>query len=121
VRLVGWALHCRTFSRQFGLTSAPIIPQLVHTMRGPNDGTVTSPGRIDVHDPLVPALMALDRERPHAVVPHVREVHRLDRIIEQVVCHCGAWTIRQFCRKLTSITPRLVSKGEMKPSDDPVS
>jgi hypothetical protein len=27
-----------------GLTSAPIVPHFVHTMRGPNDGTVRSPG-----------------------------------------------------------------------------
>jgi hypothetical protein len=32
-------------SRQFGLRSAPIIPHFVHTMRGPNDGTVRSLGR----------------------------------------------------------------------------
>jgi hypothetical protein len=29
-------------SRQFGRASAPMIPQRVHTMRGPNDGTGTS-------------------------------------------------------------------------------
>jgi hypothetical protein len=29
-------------SCQFGLTSAPIAPHTVQTMRGPNDGTVTS-------------------------------------------------------------------------------
>ena len=28
-------------SRQFGRASAPMIPQRVHTMRGPNDGTAT--------------------------------------------------------------------------------
>src|SRR5262249_9912700 len=32
-------------SSQFGRTSAPTVPHLVHTMRGPNDGTVRSPGR----------------------------------------------------------------------------
>jgi hypothetical protein len=42
-------------SRQFGLTSAPTIPHLVHTMRGPNDGTVRSPGKVlDIHHDLVP-------------------------------------------------------------------
>jgi hypothetical protein len=38
----GRALHCRTFSRQFGRTSAPTMPQRVHTIRGPNVGTGTS-------------------------------------------------------------------------------
>jgi hypothetical protein len=32
-------------SRQFGRASAPMIPQRVHTMRGPNDGTGTSLGQ----------------------------------------------------------------------------
>jgi hypothetical protein len=32
-------------SRQFGRTSAPMVPHFVHTMRGPNEGTVKSPGR----------------------------------------------------------------------------
>jgi hypothetical protein len=31
--------------RQFGRTSAPMVPHFVHTILGPNDGTVTSPGR----------------------------------------------------------------------------
>ena len=35
----------RALSRQFGLTSAPIVPHFVHTMRGPKDGIVMSPGR----------------------------------------------------------------------------
>jgi hypothetical protein len=30
---------CR--SLQFGRASVPMVPQLVHTMRGPKDGTVT--------------------------------------------------------------------------------
>jgi hypothetical protein len=34
----------RPRSIQFGRTLAPIVPHLVHTMRGPNDGTVRSPG-----------------------------------------------------------------------------
>jgi hypothetical protein len=34
---------------------------------------------IDIHDHLVAALVALDRERPHAVLAHVGEVHWLDR------------------------------------------
>ena len=42
---------------------------------------------INVHDPLVPALVALDVERAHAVRPHVREVHRLDRIVEAGAGH----------------------------------
>jgi hypothetical protein len=36
--------HRRSRSRQFGRTSAPMVPHFVHTF-GPNDGTVTSPGR----------------------------------------------------------------------------
>jgi hypothetical protein len=42
---------------------------------------------IGVDDHLVPALMALDRERPHAVLAHVGEVHRLDRIVEAGAGH----------------------------------
>src|ERR1700722_4647856 len=42
----GWfpgrrALHCFTFSNQFGRTSAPMVPHFVHTIFGPNEGTVT--------------------------------------------------------------------------------
>ena len=32
-------------SFQFGRASAPTIPQLVHTIRGINEGTVSAPGR----------------------------------------------------------------------------
>ena len=32
-------------SVQFGLTFAPTVPHLVHTIRNPSDGTVRSPGR----------------------------------------------------------------------------
>jgi hypothetical protein len=35
---------CGLFWR-FGLTSAPMVTHFVHTMRGPNVGTVRSPGR----------------------------------------------------------------------------
>jgi hypothetical protein len=47
-RRSSWARHyhpvrlgrsCR--SAQFGRASAPMVPQLAHTMRGPNDGTGT--------------------------------------------------------------------------------
>jgi|HubBroStandDraft_6_1064221.scaffolds.fasta_scaffold681470_2 hypothetical protein len=41
----GQAGGLRRRSCQFGRTSAPIAPHLVHTMRGPNEGTVRSPGR----------------------------------------------------------------------------
>jgi hypothetical protein len=37
---------------------------------------------VDIHDHLVPALVALDRKRPNVVLPHVGEVHWLDRIVE---------------------------------------
>jgi hypothetical protein len=33
-------------SRQFGRASAPMMPQFVHTMRGPNDGTGMSLGQL---------------------------------------------------------------------------
>jgi hypothetical protein len=33
------------FSRQFGRASAPMIPHLVRTIRGPNTGTRTSSGQ----------------------------------------------------------------------------
>jgi hypothetical protein len=39
------AFHGFTLSSQFGRTSAPIVPHFVHTIFGPNEGTVTSPGR----------------------------------------------------------------------------
>ena len=32
-------------SSQFGLASAPMVPHFVHAIFGPNEGTVTSPGR----------------------------------------------------------------------------
>jgi hypothetical protein len=35
----------RSHSRQFGRTSAPIIPHFVQTIFGPNDGTVSPPDR----------------------------------------------------------------------------
>jgi hypothetical protein len=34
------ALHCFAFFSQFGRTSAPMIPHFVHTIFGPNQGTV---------------------------------------------------------------------------------
>jgi hypothetical protein len=42
---------------------------------------------IDIHDRLVPALMARDGERPHAVPARIGEVHRLDRFVEAPSCH----------------------------------
>jgi hypothetical protein len=41
--LIGGRLHC-AFSGQFGRASAPMIPHLVQTMRGPNVGTGTWSG-----------------------------------------------------------------------------
>jgi hypothetical protein len=69
-------------ARQFGRTSAPMVPHFVQIIFGPNDGTVRSTEVVDVHDHFVPALVTLDRERPHAIGAHVAEVHRLDRIVE---------------------------------------
>jgi hypothetical protein len=37
---------------------------------------------IGADDRFVVALVAVDRERPHAIGAHVAEVHRLDRIVE---------------------------------------
>jgi hypothetical protein len=37
---------------------------------------------VDIQDPFMPALMALHPERPHAVVTHIFQRHRLDWIIE---------------------------------------
>ena len=51
--------------------------------------------RVDDHP--VPALMALDRERAHAVLPHVGEVHRLYRIVEpRTGCHSTRHPVRSF-------------------------
>ena len=36
-------------SFQFGLTSPPIAPQTVQTMRGPKDGTTTSSAKASRH------------------------------------------------------------------------
>ena len=48
VGCLGHQRHCHPVrlartgrSAQFGRASAPMIPQLVHTMRGPKDGTGT--------------------------------------------------------------------------------
>jgi hypothetical protein len=57
------------------------MPHFVHTIRGPNS---VSGILIDVEDHLVPAAVAHDVERPHAVLAHVREVHRLDFVLEPV-------------------------------------
>ncbi len=75
-------------SRQFGLTSAPMVPHLVQTIFGPNDGMARSPGRWSTFRITSwAALMTLDRERPHAVLAHVLQRHRLDRIIEARAGH----------------------------------
>jgi hypothetical protein len=37
---------------------------------------------VDVQDHLMAAPRALDRERPHAVLAHIRQIHRLDRVGE---------------------------------------
>jgi hypothetical protein len=57
-----------------GRASVPMMPQRVHTMRGPNDGTGTSSGC--AHDRPVVALPATHVERPHAVGADVAEGHR---------------------------------------------
>jgi hypothetical protein len=49
-----------------------MVPHFVHTMRGPNRGICMSLGQlIGVDVRLVPALVALDRERPDAILAHV--------------------------------------------------
>jgi hypothetical protein len=45
---------------------------------------------VDVQHHVMPALLALDVERPHAVGPHVREVHRLDWIVEAGTGHLAS-------------------------------
>ena len=40
-----YASRVVTRSFQFGRASAPMVPHFVHTIRGPNEGTVRSPGR----------------------------------------------------------------------------
>jgi hypothetical protein len=54
----------------------------VHTMRGPNVGTghMIRPGRRVDHG-LVVTKPARDSKRPHAVVAHVSQRHRLDRMV----------------------------------------
>ena len=42
---------------------------------------------VNVEDHLVQALVALDVERAHAVLPHVIETHLLNRIIEARAGH----------------------------------
>jgi hypothetical protein len=37
-------IHALLRSTQFGRASAPMIPQTVHTMRGPKDGAGTASG-----------------------------------------------------------------------------
>jgi hypothetical protein len=57
-------------SSQFGRTSAPpMVPHLLHTMRGPNEGMV------DIDDDAVATLVALDVKRADAVVAHIGERH----------------------------------------------
>jgi hypothetical protein len=63
-------------SRQFVLASAPMIPQAVQTMRGPEGAdehlVATTIGR---QDDLVVTQLACDRERTHAQLAHVAEGH----------------------------------------------
>jgi hypothetical protein len=42
---------------------------------------------VDVHDRLMPALLTDNLERPHAVVPHVGEVHRLNQVADVGLFH----------------------------------
>jgi hypothetical protein len=51
---------------EFDLTSAPIVPHLVHAMRGPNEGTVTSPGRWSMTDFLAVSHFAQTHGLPRA-------------------------------------------------------
>jgi hypothetical protein len=41
---------------------------------------------VDVQDHLMAAMRTLDRERPHAVLAHIREVHPLDRAVREHRC-----------------------------------
>jgi hypothetical protein len=63
-------------SCQFGRANAPMMPQLVHTIRGPNHGTGTSSGLgVDTEHRLMVAEVADDLQRAHALRPHVGERH----------------------------------------------
>jgi hypothetical protein len=63
-------------SCQFGRANAPMMPQLVHTIRGPNHGTGTSSGLgVDTEHRLMVAEVADDPQRAHALRPHVGERH----------------------------------------------
>src|SRR6516162_3719650 len=41
---------------------------------------------VDVQDHLMAALRTLDRERPHTVLAHIRQVHRFDRVVQAHRC-----------------------------------
>ena len=48
---------------------------------------------VDVYHDLVPALMAVNPRRLHAILPHVLQRRRLDRIVEALV---AMWVTRCF-------------------------
>jgi hypothetical protein len=58
------------------------MPHFVHTMRAELAHHEASWILIDLEDHLVPAAVAHDVKRPHAVPAHVREVHGLDFVLE---------------------------------------
>ena len=51
-------------------------------MRGPRGHGEIACEMVDIQVHLVLSLLALDRERPHAILARVGEHHRLDRIVE---------------------------------------
>src|SRR6516162_7247330 len=68
---------------------------------------------VDVHDHCVPALIALDPRGPHAVLTHVLEVHRLDRVIETRTGHS------RDSRSRLDLVPRQFERLDdcLRPSD----
>ena len=68
---------------------------------------------VDVHDRCVPALIALNPQGPHAILTHVLEVHRLDRVIETRTGHNRA------SRSRLDLVPRQFERPHdcLRPSD----
>jgi len=61
-------------SLQFGLTSAPIKPHWLHTMRGSSDFSTTPAGQeisIDRRAMPAPQTIAIDQQPANAVLAHV--------------------------------------------------
>jgi hypothetical protein len=84
-------------SRQFGRASAPMIPHLVHTIRGAEcwHWHVISPA-VGAQDRPVVAQPAAHVQRPHAVGAHVAEGHRRASLRSWSCAHSGEDTMAAF-------------------------